>query len=191
MTLFWDKGFHATSLKDLEAALKMKPGSIYAAFGSKEGLFLEALKRYYDMSRANFEAQMNAAPSTMDGIVAHLRSYATMPEGHPKAQACMLFKTVVDTRSTDPKIAETSRGYLTSMRDAMAGLFRKAIEDGEIRADADPDRLARLLQADITAIRFELHQGTDRVSLSRLADDMAEEFDRLRQVSSSGKVAGT
>lgn len=39
MALFWDKGFHATSLKDLEAALAMKPGSIYAAFVSKENLY--------------------------------------------------------------------------------------------------------------------------------------------------------
>ncbi|MDX1730552.1 MAG: helix-turn-helix domain-containing protein, partial [Aurantimonas coralicida] len=34
LRLFWAKGYHATSLKDLEAALTMKPGSIYAAFQS-------------------------------------------------------------------------------------------------------------------------------------------------------------
>ncbi|MGB2139878.1 MAG: helix-turn-helix domain-containing protein, partial [Psychrobacter sp.] len=33
--LFWHKGFHATSLKDIEQALDMRPGSIYAAFGNK------------------------------------------------------------------------------------------------------------------------------------------------------------
>ncbi|MFZ3076621.1 MAG: helix-turn-helix domain-containing protein, partial [Psychrobacter glacincola] len=37
--LFWQKGFHATSLKDIEQALDMRPGSIYAAFGNKDGLF--------------------------------------------------------------------------------------------------------------------------------------------------------
>ena len=44
--LFWQKGFHATSLKDLERTLDMRPGSIYAAFGSKDALFQEALERY-------------------------------------------------------------------------------------------------------------------------------------------------
>ena len=39
LQLFWQKGFHATSLKDIEQALDMRPGSIYAAFGNKEGLF--------------------------------------------------------------------------------------------------------------------------------------------------------
>ncbi|NBB84288.1 MAG: TetR family transcriptional regulator, partial [Alphaproteobacteria bacterium] len=31
MALFWAKGYHATSLRDLEAALDLRPGSIYAA----------------------------------------------------------------------------------------------------------------------------------------------------------------
>ena len=33
--LFWERGYHACSLKQLETALDMRPGSIYAAFGSK------------------------------------------------------------------------------------------------------------------------------------------------------------
>ncbi|WP_238062442.1 helix-turn-helix domain-containing protein [Psychrobacter sp. Ps3] len=46
IALFWQKGFHATSLKDIEHALDMRPGSIYAAFGNKDGLFQEALDYY-------------------------------------------------------------------------------------------------------------------------------------------------
>ena len=42
--LFWRKGYHTTSLKDLEAALNMRPGSIYAAFGSKEALFADIFR---------------------------------------------------------------------------------------------------------------------------------------------------
>ena len=38
--LFWEKGFHATSTRDLQDAINMRPGSIYAAFGSKEGFIL-------------------------------------------------------------------------------------------------------------------------------------------------------
>ncbi|MGV8985829.1 MAG: TetR/AcrR family transcriptional regulator [Cypionkella sp.] len=45
VSLFWNKGFHATSLKDLETTLHMNPGSIYAAFSSKENLYLLALER--------------------------------------------------------------------------------------------------------------------------------------------------
>jgi len=45
LSVFWRKGYHATSLKDLETNLDMKPGSIYAAFESKENRYLLALER--------------------------------------------------------------------------------------------------------------------------------------------------
>ena len=44
--LFWKRGWAGTSLKDLEAVLQMKPGSFYAAFGSKEALFALAMEKY-------------------------------------------------------------------------------------------------------------------------------------------------
>ncbi len=44
--LFWQRGWASTSLKDLEATLQMKPGSFYAAFGSKDALFGLALDKY-------------------------------------------------------------------------------------------------------------------------------------------------
>ena len=61
MTLFWQKGYHATSLKDLEGALSMKPGSIYAAFSSKENLFNLSLERYFTSNRDEFRKFMAAA----------------------------------------------------------------------------------------------------------------------------------
>ena len=54
--LFWAKGYHATSLKDLENALNMRPGSIYAAFKSKQALFLAAMERYFEKMQSGFRA---------------------------------------------------------------------------------------------------------------------------------------
>ena len=38
-TLFWQRGFQAAGMRDIQQALDMRPGSIYARFQSKEGLF--------------------------------------------------------------------------------------------------------------------------------------------------------
>ena len=46
MDVFWRRGFQGASLSLLGAAMGLKPGSIYAAFGSKEELFREALAAY-------------------------------------------------------------------------------------------------------------------------------------------------
>ena len=46
MLLFWQHGYEATSLSGLTAAMGVTPPSIYAAFGDKKRLFLEAVAHY-------------------------------------------------------------------------------------------------------------------------------------------------
>src|SRR4051812_3480675 len=46
LTLFWERGYEGTSIADLTAVMGITPPSLYAAFGSKEALFREALSLY-------------------------------------------------------------------------------------------------------------------------------------------------
>jgi AcrR family transcriptional regulator len=180
MTLFWRKGYHATSLKDLEAALKLKPGSIYAAFNSKENLYLLSLERYFERSRQGFRNHMAGAASPLLGLAGHFRAYADLAPEDVSRQACMLTKTLVDTKATDPKIAEATQAYLDQMRDEFTAAFATARARGELPPTADPDRLARRFQANVTALRVELHRGSPKDVIAELAEDMAQEIEALR-----------
>lgn len=175
MILFWRKGYHATSLKDLESTLHMKPGSIYAAFDSKENLYLLAIERYFETSRKGFRAHMAKAATPLAGLAAQFQNYATLAQEDPSRQACMLMKTVVDTASTDPKIAAASQRYLDQMCAEFAASFEAARAAGELPFDSDPMRLARRFQANVSALRVELLRGTPRDDISKLAADMAQE----------------
>jgi TetR/AcrR family transcriptional repressor of nem operon len=180
MTLFWDKGYHATSLKDLEATLNMKPGSIYAAFDSKGHLYLLALERYFEQSRAGFRAMMLRAQSPLTGLANHFRSYAQLAPKDKARQACMLTKTLIDTRTTEPAIVEKARDYMQAMQQEFSACFSRAITQGELAATADPNRLARRFQANIAALRLELARGAVADHVLTLAEDMAIEIEALR-----------
>ena len=56
MNLFWERGYAGASMKQIEQALDMRPGSIYATFGSKDGLFSEALAAYAQRSGLELRA---------------------------------------------------------------------------------------------------------------------------------------
>ncbi|RMH45602.1 MAG: TetR/AcrR family transcriptional regulator, partial [Alphaproteobacteria bacterium] len=94
-------------------------------------------------------------------------------------QACMLTRTLVDTRTTDPAIAAATEDYLDRMRAEFAAAFAAARDRGEIPPDADPDRLARRYQAYVTALRVELHRGAPEEDIRALAEDMAAEIEAL------------
>jgi AcrR family transcriptional regulator len=61
MRAFWDHGYGATSLADLVEVTDLNPGSLYAAFQSKEGLFLAALDHYGAQSAARLERTLTEA----------------------------------------------------------------------------------------------------------------------------------
>src|SRR5580700_5386218 len=90
MLLFWRKGFAATSMNDLCDAMDIRSPSLYAAFGSKETLYLEAIQHYVGIF----------GPPVWDGLaegataragVENLLLAATesLPESHVKPAGCM------------------------------------------------------------------------------------------------------
>ena len=171
LDLFWRKGFHATSLKDLELALAMKPGSIYAAFSSKEALFRETLRRYFETEQGQLRALAARETSPFGGLVAHLRATgARVGTG----RACMLVKTVLELSGETGTPGAEARAYLDAMRDEFTRLFETARDRGEVTGD--PARLARLYQSKLIALKVEAQRGVGGEELRALADDMASEI---------------
>ena len=72
--LFWQKGFHATSTRDLQEAVNMRPGSIYSAFGSKEGLYCESLKDYTAQMKTQIEGFLSSADTVLGGLRAFVEN---------------------------------------------------------------------------------------------------------------------
>lgn len=180
LDLFWLKGYHATSLKDLEAALEMKPGSIYAAFKSKEALYLAALERYFEEGRAALRALTAAAPSPLTALKTHLRAYVGPGEDVTTLRACMLIKSLLETKTVEPAIAETTAAYLDAIKSDLAEVFRAAQRAGEIAPDADADLLAHRHQANAMALRIEAHRGVGEERLDALAESMVQDLEALR-----------
>ena len=180
--LFWRKGYHATSLKDLEAALNMKPGSIYAAFKSKHALYLNCLERYFQDAVADLEARMEAAPSVLEALADYLRAFGKEHlASETPVRVCMLVKTALDATDDEPELRDRAQAYLADMRSAFEACFRKAQAQGELSADHDPAHLAVNLQADITAIRIEAQQTGGAITTSWLANRKAQDVLALRQ----------
>ncbi|MDX1291763.1 MAG: helix-turn-helix domain-containing protein [Hyphomonas sp.] len=176
--LFWAKGYHATSLKDLEGALDMRPGSIYAAFKSKQALFLAAMERYFEKMQAGFRGHMSAAPSPLQGLVSFLRAYAEDGSG-ARTHACLLLKTLLEATTTESDIADPARAYLDRMKAEFEAAFVAARDAGELPGGADPARLARRYQAALTSLQIELQRGLAGAELEGFVADLTEPFGKL------------
>src|SRR6185312_10108520 len=71
MTVFWRQGYEGASLSDLTAAMGINSPSLYACFGSKEGLFKAVVDRY-ETRRGTFMAKILAAATAQEVAEAFL-----------------------------------------------------------------------------------------------------------------------
>lgn len=180
--LYWQKGYHATSMRNLQDVVDMRPGSIYAAFGSKDNLFKEALKRYAEESSEQLALCIADAPTVLAGLKQFIRNATIYSNDSIPSGMCMIVKTVGElTQGDSPELLASATSILESVENAFVHIFQQAIERGEISATKDPMTLARYLQVQIIGLRTysQIARNTD-VSNTDVIEKLIDElFEKL------------
>lgn len=172
--LFWRNGWAGTSLKDLEETLKIKPGSFYAAFGSKDALFELTLDHYATDSVANLRAL-----SDEFGPLEALRQLPlqiVQNEAAP-AKACMLSKSYLELHGRDHPLAKKANALLLKVEAQIERLFAEAQAAGSIVASHSPKRLARKYQSDLLGLRISAERPG--VDVMAIAEEIGEGLSKL------------
>ena len=94
-TLFWKRGFHAAGMRDIQQALDMRPGSIYARFQSKVGLFKLVVERYAENSQAKLKAVANES-SPLAALRAFFENALISPNEQRYMRQCLLVKSIAE-----------------------------------------------------------------------------------------------
>ncbi|MGO1625627.1 MAG: TetR/AcrR family transcriptional regulator [Halomonadaceae bacterium] len=180
LQLFWCKGFHVTSLKDLERALDMRPGSIYATFGSKGQLFQEALERYAQLALVELERTLSTHKSPLSGLAAYLRRLGGLRDQELPSRACMLVKSLLELGEREQTARDKAEALLAGMETRFIERFATAQRAGELDSQLDPTRLGRRLQAEVMGLRSFAQRDVDSAAVHALAEDMALSLEALR-----------
>ncbi len=172
--IFWRQGWAGTSLKDLERELKLKPGSFYAAFGSKDRLYALALERYAQEGLERLDALVDDI-----GPMAALKRHpmAILDYDKSATQACMLAKTYLELNALGHELSHNAASQLSRVETRFAEIFAAAQVKGEIGPQHDPNLLAQRYQSDILGMRISAER-TD-VNAQAIAEDISARLDRL------------
>lgn len=170
--LFWEKGFHATSMRNLQECIDMRPGSIYAAFGSKEGLFKHTLQCYAEASLKRLNDCIGSAPTPLMAMKTFVKSVVIQGKQQAPSEMCMLVKTVSELTDENIELLEESKRLLKVMEDAFEALLAQAQKAGEIDTSKDTRRLARLIQMQLIGLRLYARTNESEENVSELIDDL-------------------
>lgn len=167
--LFWRQGWAGTSLKDLERVLELKPGSFYAAFGSKDALFELTMDRYVEDGGQRIRDLIEEL-----GPLGALKEFPfrVISNTQAPAKACMLAKSVLELSGRDHALATVANRHLETMEKHFARVFQEAQESGQLDCALDPQKLARRYQSDLMGLRISAER--DGVNAEAIATEISE-----------------
>jgi AcrR family transcriptional regulator len=167
---FWKTGYSGTSLDSIGAATGMNPPSLYAAFGNKHAIYLEALARYWDISlAATRKALAEDRPLSESLMLAFEAALSIYFSGRGNARGCFVIGTAITEAAEDAAIRNSVAAGLRAIDTDFEDRFRKAVERGELKAGADPAALAILASATMHTIAIRARAGTGRSELREIA----------------------
>jgi TetR/AcrR family transcriptional repressor of nem operon len=158
MDAFWQKGYSMTSISNLVDATKLNPGSIYAAFKSKEGLFLETLEFYGQRSLEKLRRHIEASASPLAGIESFLSKLVKTGQDD---RGCLIVNTILEMSSHNPRIQALANKRLKAIEDQLLSVLQQAQTLGELPVKANPKALAKYLMVSIWGLRVMAKTNPD------------------------------
>lgn len=169
LDLFWSDGYNASSISKLIAVMGINRSSLYATFGSKDNLFLEAMACYAQRRKDLHSATLNGIEDPLQAIrVFYYRKF--LGEDVDLSNGCLLFNTVSELNNTSPGIANEAGDYLLEVRELFLNRLIEARDKGMIDEKKDIDALADYLLAMIAGLRSLSKMGSDRHALQKVID---------------------
>jgi TetR/AcrR family transcriptional repressor of nem operon len=146
MSVFWKRGYQATSIRDLVTATGINRGSIYATFGDKEGLFLAVLDHYGEKIAKPLVAEL-ANPDPRRAIERMFDSIIRRTSDPRSPRGCLNTNTSLECPGSGDAIARRIAEGFGRQESAIYRVVRCAQAEGSLRSALDARALARFFMA--------------------------------------------
>lgn len=161
MHLFWRKGYEATTMRELAAALGVPVASVYHSFGDKKSIFMATLDGYFERYvKPNFEALL-ARDNARLALLDMFHALAGQCDDDAMPVRCYLVQTANDLTNTDPELAASIREKLDYIRLQIKALVEKARRNKQLVTRETSENLTHYLFITMLAVKIWSRSGTD------------------------------
>jgi AcrR family transcriptional regulator len=169
MLVFWRKGFAATSMSDLCDAMGISSPSLYAAFGSKEALYLEAVEYYAQTIGPPVWDKLAEGATARAGIENLLIAWTeSLPKSRATPAGCMALLAAVGDE-WPATIVRVVKKVRLEMLGTLRSHLETAVAKGELRASTDIDGLSRFYLSVFQGMAVQAKDGAAQAELRAVA----------------------
>ena len=153
MDCFWQRGYEATSMRDLAASMGMSAPSLYNAFGDKQGLFARALELYLDCTTRDRVRRLEQSLPPKDAIQRFFAEIIEHSISDRERKGCFLVNSALEVAPHDTEC----RAVITKQFNDIEAFFKRCIleaqADGTVPSGVDANDTARLLLGVLLGVR--------------------------------------
>ncbi|MCG7564768.1 TetR/AcrR family transcriptional regulator [Pseudoalteromonas sp. CnMc7-15] len=172
MQTFMEHGYSKASMQKLTQATGLHPGSIYCAFGSKKGLFIEAVSHYHQQKQQAFDTIFIAQRPVVDSLREFIANTVTECVQKTCAKVCLLTRSLNEIEGQDPEVANILAQNLKQLEQNLAAQIRRAQHQGEAVNQDDAMKLARFLAMGIYGMRTYAFTQPDEALLTQMGEQL-------------------
>jgi AcrR family transcriptional regulator len=180
MELFWAQGYEGATLTDLQNAMGgITAPSFYAAFGSKEALFKEAVELYHKIQGAPIVKALMEGPTARASIEAwlHAAAKSVCQAGTPRG--CLVVLGAINCMPANKGIEDFMREQRSLREKFIRQRLRRGIAEGDMPERADVNALASFYASIIDGLSIRARDGASRKTLAAIVDCAMAAWDGL------------
>jgi AcrR family transcriptional regulator len=176
--VFWQHGYDGSSIGDLTQAMGINRPSLYATFGNKRDLFLQAIDRYAATYGSRAFSALRLEPDNRRAVERFFEASidCALADGTPRG--CLINTVATEAAENDAVLRDKLAHMFARTDDAIA---RRLIANHNVEMSAirDPEGLARMAHSVTHSIMTRARAGAGRDDLTQIADSfMAVLFPR-------------
>lgn len=146
LMMFWQKGYHQTSLQDILKAGGISRQSMYDTYGDKRTLFLKVLALYREISTKAIEQQVKEKLDSNTPVLEILHGMiykSRTPDDN--IRGCLVTNSMVEFREADGEIRTEMNEILLFLKEKMKFLIEKGQKNGEITTKLNSIQISDVL----------------------------------------------
>jgi len=169
LTVFWRNGYEGASLPALTKAMGINRPSLYAAFGNKEALFRQAVERY-ERGPASYAHKALKQPTAREVVEALLDGVVALLTRPQNPGGCLMVQGALACGENAKRIRQEMASLRAAGVAAIRRRFQRAIDEGDLPANADASALARFVATVLHGMAVQAASGATRKELLRVKD---------------------
>jgi AcrR family transcriptional regulator len=176
MEVFWRHGYEGTSLSQLTTAMGISAPSLYAAFGSKETLFREAVE-LYEASEGALALGALEAPTAREAVESMLRGNVADYTDPGKPPGCMIVLAATTGTVGNEGVRDFLAGQRRAGEEALRRRLQRGVDDGDLPPGTDAAALAAFVTTVQQGLSIQARDGAPRATLDAIVDQALAVWD--------------